>query len=158
MPRVSFPCETNMVGSRSFHVTFFLCPPFNLSNLTPFLDSSIFFRLCGSNPFVTFTSVTMFGSPWFSDIHDPTFSQIIAVINDVDNEADQDIAIRAEKKTGDKLLESIRVDEMEFSRKYMEGEGTAAPADGYEKCPFCNHRIYVCNSNGIIHIKIVLSF
>ncbi len=67
------------------------------------------------------------------------FSQIIAVINDVDNEADQDIAIRAEKKTGDKLLESIRVDEMEFRRKYMEGEGTTVPADGYEKCPFCNH-------------------
>ena len=73
------------------------------------------------------------------DMIERAFSPIIAVIDDIDNEADQEIAIRAEKKLGDKQLESIRVDEIEFVRKYMEGEGTTPPVDGYEKCPFCNH-------------------
>lgn len=66
------------------------------------------------------------------------FSRIIAVIVSVDDEVEQERSLMEDKKIGCKVLESIRVGDEEFKRKFMEGGGSA-PAQGYDQCPFCKH-------------------
>lgn len=72
------------------------------------------------------------------DTIERAFSRIIAIIMNVDDEVEQERSLTEEKKLGCKVLETIRVGEEEFKRKYMEGGGSA-PAQGYDRCPFCKH-------------------
>ena len=49
------------------------------------------------------------------------FSRIIAVIANVDDEVEQERSLMEDKKIGCKVLETIRVGDEEFKRKFMEG-------------------------------------
>ena len=65
------------------------------------------------------------------------FRPLIAVMTIVDGEADQQMEAMGASEA--KVLKSLKVDEVEWRRRYMKGSDTELPPPGYGSCPFCGH-------------------